>query len=54
MVLSTLAGANIIYGAVKYALGEEVPRFRIRWGTRLLRYWGGIGVYKERIVGEII
>lgn len=43
MVLSTLAGANIIYGAVKLALNEDVPEFSIRWGTKLFRYWGGIG-----------
>jgi carbamoyl-phosphate synthase large subunit len=45
MVLSTIAGANVIYGAVKLALGEDIPEFKVRWGTRLLRYWGGIGVY---------
>ncbi len=53
MVLSTLAGANIIYGAVKHALGEDVPDFEIKWGTRLLRYWGGLGIYngaKEEII----
>jgi len=45
MVLSTLAGANVIYGAVKLALGDRLPEFKVRWGTKLLRYWGGIGVY---------
>jgi carbamoyl-phosphate synthase large subunit len=54
MVLSTLAGANIIYGAVKYALGEDLPNFKIRWNTRLLRYWGGISVTEEKISEEII
>lgn len=44
MVLSTIAGANVVYGAVKLALGESVPEFKIRWGTRLLRYWGGVGI----------
>lgn len=44
MVLSTIAGANVVYGAVKLALGEELPGFRVKWGTRLLRYWGGVGV----------
>jgi carbamoyl-phosphate synthase large subunit len=44
MVMSTLAGANIIYGSMKLALGEEVPRFNIGWGMPFLRYWGGIGV----------
>ena len=44
MILSTLAGANVIYGAVKHALGEEIPQFNIQWGTKLMRYWGVIGI----------
>jgi carbamoyl-phosphate synthase large subunit len=44
MVLSTIAGANIIYGAVKLALGEQVPDFWVRWDAVLMRYWGGIGI----------
>lgn len=50
MVLSTIAGANIIYGAVKLALNEEIPEFKIKWGTRIFRYWGGVGVYNEGVV----
>jgi carbamoyl-phosphate synthase large subunit len=53
MVLSTFAGANIIYGAVKRALGEKVPDFNIEWGTKITRYWGGIGVCKNQIVGSL-
>jgi len=53
MVLSTLAGANIIYASVKYALKEEIPDFEIKWGTRLLRYWGGVGVFDNKVVGVI-
>jgi len=49
MVLATFAGANIIYGAVKHALGEHVPHFDIKWDTRILRYWGGLGV-REKII----
>lgn len=49
MVLSTMAGANIIYGAVKQALHEEVPGFNIKWGTKLIRYWGGIGVFNTKM-----
>lgn len=45
MVLSTFAGANIIYSAVKRALDEDVPDFKIRWGTKFLRYWGGMGIW---------
>lgn len=54
MVMSTLAGANIIYAAVKHAIGEDVPEFKIKWGTRLMRYWGGINVLKQNLVEEII
>jgi len=52
--MSTLAGANLIYGAVKYALGEEIPKLEINWGTKFLRYWGGIGIFKEREEVQII
>lgn len=44
MVLATFAGANIIYGAVQHALGEEVPSFNVDWGTRILRYWGAVAI----------
>lgn len=54
MVLSTLAGANIVYGAVKLALGEDVPSFKIRWNTRLLRYWGGVAISDGKITEEIL
>lgn len=51
MSLSTYAGANIIYASVKYALGEEIPEFQINWGTKLYRYWGGVGVYDQKPLG---
>ena len=53
MVLSTFAGANVIYGAVKHALGEEVPEFDIKWRTKIMRYWGGIGINEETIFGSL-
>lgn len=53
MVLATFAGANVIYGAVKHAMGEEVPGFKVEWGTRILRYWGGIGVRAESTLGML-
>ena len=53
MVLSTLAGANVIYGAIKHALNETVPGFSINWNTQLIRYWGGLGVSNSRIVDII-
>jgi len=53
MVLSAFAGANIIYGAVKHALGEQVPEFDVKWGTRILRYWGGIGISEETVLASL-
>ena len=50
MVLSTIAGANVIYGAVKLALKENLPYFKVRWGARFLRYWGGVGVRDGEVI----
>jgi len=50
MVLSTFAGANIIYAAVKHALNEDIPEFQIKWGTKILRYWGGLGIQNRDIL----
>ena len=44
MVLSTLAGANIIYSSVKKVMGEKIPEFDINWGTSFIRYWGGVSI----------
>lgn len=49
MIMSTLAGANIIYTAIKYALDEEVLPFNIKWGSKFLRYWGGINIFEKEI-----
>jgi carbamoyl-phosphate synthase large subunit len=42
MVMSTLAGANVIWSSVKAALGEDIPDFDIDWNSSFKRYWGGI------------
>ena len=44
MVLATIANANVIYLSVKSILEEPYEMPEIEWGTKLLRYWGGIGV----------
>ena len=49
MVMSTLAGANLIYLGVKYALSEKIPPVKIKWGTKFWRYWGGIGITADGI-----
>ena len=53
MVLSTFAGANIIYGAVKQSLNEPVPEFQVDWNTKILRYWGGLGIKKGKVIGHL-
>lgn len=44
MVMSTLANANIIYSSVKALMDEDIPDFHINWETKMLRYWGAIGI----------
>lgn len=53
MVLATFAGANIIYGAVKAILGEEIPKFNVKWGSRILRYWGGMYVFEDKLISNL-
>lgn len=50
MVMSTFCGANVIYASVKALLGETIPEFNIDWNTRLLRYWGAIGIHESDYV----
>ena len=37
MIASTYAGANLIYSAVKSAIGEEVPKLKAEWGMTTIR-----------------
>ena len=39
IVLCTAAGANLVYLAVKLALGEKITKPKIKWGTKMIRYW---------------
>lgn len=50
MVMSTICGANIIYGSVKAVLNEEIPDFSIDWNSIFYRYWGGVGVNQQEVV----
>jgi len=49
MVMAAMANANVIYGAVKLALGEPLPAFEVRWSTTFLRYWGGVAVSGDEV-----
>ena len=39
-ILSTLAGANIIEGAVQLAKYNKAEKLTPRWGVKMRRYWG--------------
>jgi len=47
MVVSALAGANLVYGAIKQALGEPLPPFTVSSGASFVRYWGGVGLVAD-------
>ncbi len=51
MIMSVLAGANMIYWSVIEALGEEalIDESTINWNTRFKRYWGGMAIIRKQI-----
>ena len=49
MVFSSFMGVNLIYSSVKSCLGEKLPGFEFKWDTKLLRYWGAIGINSKNI-----
>jgi len=49
MIFSTFMGANIIYASVKSCMGEALPEFSLNWDTKLIRYWGAIGIINNEI-----
>lgn len=38
-VLCTASRANLVYLGVKLALGEKIVKPKIKWGTKMLRFW---------------
>jgi carbamoyl-phosphate synthase large subunit len=53
MVVSMFAGFNVIYNSVKEALGEDVQtKFQVI-EVDFKRYWGGIALDKDKIIGKI-
>ena len=47
LMLSAAAGANILYLAIKVALGEKFTQPHIKWNTRMIRYYDE--VYQDEI-----
>ena len=42
IVLCTASGFNMVYNSVKLALGEEIDECKVKWGTKMIRYWDEI------------
>lgn len=55
MVVSAFAGFNMIYYAVKEALGFHVDIYNVELidGLQFKRYWGGIGIAGDELLGRI-
>jgi len=49
MIYSTFMGFNMIYASVKSALGEKIADFVLDWETKLLRYWGALGINQNGV-----
>jgi carbamoyl-phosphate synthase large subunit len=47
IVINTFAGANLVYLAVKLALGEKIKIPKVKWGTKMIRYWEEIYKYPK-------
>ncbi len=52
MVASVMAGANLIAWGVAEALGKKIDLsyVKIKWGMKFKRYWGGIGIFENKII----
>lgn len=54
MVVSTFAGFNMVYYAVKKALGLEVSLSHVNLKEiKFKRYWGGIAIEDEKFIGRV-
>lgn len=47
IVLCTASGYNMVYNSVKIALGEKPIDYKIRWGTKMIRYWDELYIDNE-------
>lgn len=48
MIMSTLAGANIIAACLKLQWGKKMPSMDIDWETEYQRIWGGISIGEKK------
>jgi carbamoyl-phosphate synthase large subunit len=53
IVLCTAAGYNMVYNAVKVALGEQLPIPEIKWGTKMFRYWDELYLTPDKTPFEL-
>ena len=48
IALSAAAGVNLPYFAIKLALKEKLPRRKIIYNTKMIRYWKELFVVKRK------
>lgn len=47
IVLCTAAGENMVYEAVRVALGEKIDKPVINWGVKMIRFWDELFLDKD-------
>lgn len=48
IIMTTAAGYNMVYYAVKLALEETLPAFEPKWGLKMIRYWDELYIYENK------
>ena len=51
IVFNTAGGFNMVYNAVKMALGEEIVKQPLKWGMKMVRFWDEIYYYNGERIG---
>jgi carbamoyl-phosphate synthase large subunit len=47
IILATACGYNMVYNAVKIALGESIQKPDIKWNTKMIRFWDELFFYND-------
>ncbi len=54
MAQATYSGVNVIAGAIELALNgrTSVKQSAIEWGLEFVRYWGGMAILEDKLIGK--
>ena len=48
IVLNTAANVNLPYFAIKLALNEKIPKVKIKWGTKVFRFYNEYFMFNNK------